>query len=243
MIIDPATHLPRAIELAADPAGFGDKVPGSSAAQEVRIGWRSGPISTDAPDPSAFETKPPRGYSQVEAVQVPPEKRAADAGKPSATHPLLGQPAPEFRFEILESADKTRPIDKDALKGRVVLLDFWTPYCGPCVQRLPELDGLMAAYKKADDVAIIALDVEHWGDERAALRRRILTIFKQTGVDPISKGPVGLVGIDTKDEIRPLFQVQGVPSVMILDKEGIVRFYRVGAVDVGELNTVIDRLR
>jgi len=82
LAIDPETRLPRAIDLKADPAQFADKVPGATAAQTVRIAWLSGPVSTEPLDPSVFQTVPPQGHTQVEAVQVPPEKRQGPPEKP-----------------------------------------------------------------------------------------------------------------------------------------------------------------
>jgi thiol-disulfide isomerase/thioredoxin len=237
LTIDPDTRLLTAIDLAVDPDSLGEKVPGGQAPSGITVGWRSGEASTEPAGDDAFKLGTPKGLAKVEAVQVPPERRAADAKK--AAHPLIGQPAPEFAFVVLDGPDKTRPINKQNLEGKVVVIDFWATWCGPCLKKLPELKQLMAKYKDAKDVAVIALNIEGRDDEPAALRRKVESTLKQHEPEVLEQGPGGLLGLDTRMALAASFQVNAIPTAAILDRTGVVRYYEVGG---GSLEALIEQV-
>jgi thiol-disulfide isomerase/thioredoxin len=64
---------------------------------------------------------------------------------------LPGQPAPEIKF-TWSSRDDLKTLS--ALKGKVVILDFWATWCGPCVASFPDMRELVAHYKDRDVVVV-----------------------------------------------------------------------------------------
>ena len=61
-----------------------------------------------------------------------------------ATDPLIGQKAPEFQTQFLNE-EEFKLSDQ---KGKVVILDFWATWCGPCVRALPELQKATSSFNK-----------------------------------------------------------------------------------------------
>src|SRR5215831_3886047 len=72
-------------------------------------------------------------------------------------------PAPRFRVTDLEG----KPISLDEAKGKIVLLNFWATWCGPCRAEIPDLVELQKKYK--DQLQIIALATDE--DEPSEVKR------------------------------------------------------------------------
>jgi thiol-disulfide isomerase/thioredoxin len=117
--------------------------------------------------------------------------------------------APPFSVTTLDEQRLTL----DDLKGKVVLLDFWATWCGPCRQATPGLKGLHAKYKNRPFVIVgVSLDYEP-----APLR----TYVKDNAMEWPQY-------YDRNRAITKLFGVKPVPTYVLIDHEGIVRATREG---------------
>jgi thiol-disulfide isomerase/thioredoxin len=105
------------------------------------------------------------------------------------------------------------PLDLSALRGRVVYLDFWASWCGPCRQSFPWMESMQKAYE-AQGLTVLAIDVDH---DRADADR-FLKIFH----------PDFEIRFDPYGSWAEEFKVSGMPTSVIIDRHGAVRFTHVG---------------
>lgn len=130
-----------------------------------------------------------------------PADQAADIA-PGVTAPA---------FQLMSSTGK--PISLADLKGQVVLINFWASWCGPCRQEMPILDQLYHSYKEAGFM-MIGVNVEP--NARDAEK-----FLKGTPVSfPIL--------FDPHSQVSSLYQVSGMPSTVIVDRNGKVRYVHHG---------------
>ena len=132
---------------------------------------------------------------------------AVQGQRPSAGMP--GTPAPEIGLHD----DRGALVRLTDLKGHVVLIDFWASWCLPCKTSFPKLDALYRdLHPRGLDVLAINVD-ERPGDATAFLQR-------QPHVMPVL--------FDPKGQAPQAFAVRGMPTSVILDRAGIIRFTHVG---------------
>ena len=105
------------------------------------------------------------------------------------------------------------PVDLTSLRGRVVYLDFWASWCGPCRQSFPWMERMKTNYE-ALGLAIVAVNVD--GDRADA--DKFLHQFH----------PTFDVRFDPKGELAELYKVQGMPSSVLIDRHGVMRFMHLG---------------
>ena len=117
-----------------------------------------------------------------------------------------GNPFPEFSVKDLEG----KPLGLAAMKGKVVLIDFWATWCGPCVAELPHV---LKAYEKhhAQGFEIIGISL----DKEKAQLTSFLTREKMTW-------PQHLDGEDPKASLAAKYGIESIPSTFLLDREGKV---------------------
>ncbi len=121
-------------------------------------------------------------------------------------------PAPDFKLTSLDG----KPLTLAAFQGKVVFLNFWATWCGPCRAEVPDFVALQEKYK--DHLQIIGLDVDD--DDTAEIQKYV----KETGIDY----PVAM----TPDDLRVQYGgIPALPTSFILDTEGRVVQKHVGYTD------------
>jgi len=114
---------------------------------------------------------------------------------------LVGQP-----FELKGTTIDGKPFDLASLKGKVVLVDFWATWCGPCRREMPHVKELYEKHGgKGFDVVGISLDEDQ---EALAAYLEENAIRWET-----------LAGDGTQD-LAEKYGVRGIPTMMLVDKEG-----------------------
>jgi len=151
--------------------------------------------------------------------QTSAESPAATAAVSPATAALTQGPVPGAGIKIVLS-DKPLPlpvfsltdldgrvIDQSAWKGKVVLLNFWATWCGPCRAEIPDLINLQSKYK--DQLVIVGLSVDE-GKNAAADVKKFVT-------DHQMNYPVAIVD----EKIEKLFGgISSIPSTFVLNTDG-----------------------
>jgi thiol-disulfide isomerase/thioredoxin len=142
----------------------------------------------------------------------------------AAVAPLAsGAPAPTFQLDSAEG----KAVDLSGLKGRVIMINFWASWCGPCRKEMPILEQLNKQYR-SKGLTLIGVNVEP--DSKAALNW-----LKETPVSfPIL--------FDTDSRVSKLYQVAGMPNTVIVDRRGTVRYIHRGY-QAGAENEYLDQIR
>jgi thiol-disulfide isomerase/thioredoxin len=137
-----------------------------------------------------------------------------------------GQPAPPFDLAGLGpdgKPDGTR-VRSDALEGRVVVLEFWATWCGPCLKSLPQLDR--AARGWGDRVVTIAVNLDN--PVKAG------EIFKAAG------WRLTLAASDEETATR--YSVESLPHAVVIGADGVVRLVARGGGAVRDVEQAVARL-
>jgi len=111
------------------------------------------------------------------------------------------------------SARPASPPDLTELRGRVVYLDFWASWCGPCRLSFPWMETMKRTYA-AQGLEVVAVDL----DTNRTDADKFLNQFH----------PTFDVRFDPKGDLAELYKVQGMPSSVLIDRHGVTRFTHVG---------------
>lgn len=148
---------------------------------------------------------------------VPPEwaeKRETfltSAPRQDAAMELIGKEAPSLEVPLLDGTQ----FNLASVKGqKIVILDFWTTWCGPCVMALPILAEVAELYKDRG-VVFVAVNIEGVGpaEVQSFVDRKELDIN---------------VGVDEKQLAAGSYRVGPIPQTVIVGKEGVVQTVHLG---------------
>ncbi|HEU5118616.1 MAG TPA: TlpA disulfide reductase family protein, partial [Isosphaeraceae bacterium] len=220
MYVDPETRLVRRMELVVPDEAIQSKAPTETTLSNFSAVWNSGAIEAgEAPKAETFAFNPPADYTRI----TPAEAMKAAGGK----SPLVGKEAPEFSLTVLKGTNQTKTVSKADLAGKVVLLDFWATWCGPCREELPEIQKLTESLAKdhPDKVAVIAVSEDRTPDD-APLRDLVEASLKKLNV-ALAPG-VGQVALDPDQAVGEAFSVTGLPTIVLIDPKGVIQRVQVG---------------
>lgn len=142
------------------------------------------------------------------------EKAAIAHKRQELVQTMLNQSAPLFSLKNL----KGETVSLTDLKGKVVVVDFWATWCGPCKASFPGMQMAVNQHKEDPAVAFVFVDSwENTGDK-----------LKNAGDFINSKGYTFNVLMDNDDKVIGDFGVSGIPTKFIIDKNGRIRFKAIG---------------
>ncbi len=125
--------------------------------------------------------------------------------------PLVGKAAPHFELPQLHRPDAR--FSANDMRGKVWMLNVWASWCAACREEHP----VLVALAKAGTIPIIGLNYKDKREEGIAWLARFGDPYLLSAYDELGK-----VGID--------YGVYGVPETYVIDKQGVIRYKRIGVV-------------
>ncbi|MBC7834818.1 MAG: TlpA family protein disulfide reductase [Phycisphaerales bacterium] len=171
-------------------------------------------------------TQPPKesDKKQAPSTKTQPEKEAVKEGikRPAPAKggaPAVGDTAPDWTLNDAEGS----PHKLSDYKGKVVVLDFWATWCGPCVKAMPSVQRLHEKYK---DKGVKVFGVNTWekGDAPKFMKDKGFTY----GL--LMKG----------DDVAKAYGVNGIPTFYVIGHDGKVVFHEVGKPEDAKITKAID---
>ena len=127
-----------------------------------------------------------------------------------ASHAVgIREEAPDFTLKSLDGSN----LRLEEYRGQVVLINFWASWCGPCRQEMPLLDRLHHRY---EDTGFAVLGVNVEGEVAPAQK-----IVDKTNVTfPVL--------IDEKQKVSEMYSLEAMPSTVVVDRDGVIRYIHLG---------------
>lgn len=122
---------------------------------------------------------------------------------------MVGKPAPDFTLELLNG----KSFQLSRRKGKVVVLDFWATWCGPCIQAMPQVDRVVDEFKD-QQVELVAVNLQETPD-------KIKSTLERLKLDPA-------VALDIDGVVATRYAATAIPQTVIVDRDGNVARLFVG---------------
>lgn len=147
---------------------------------------------------------------------------------------MLDEKAPSFSLRVLNG----NMVSLEDLKGKVVILDFWATWCGPCKASFPAMKSAINRYAADSSVVFLFIDCM----ERVKDPSGMISSFLKKNEYPFK------VLMDSESFVADQYGIKGIPNKIIIDKNGVIRFRIVGFEDgndaaVEKLSAMIEEVR
>lgn len=189
---------------------YGDR--GGMAMQQTMV-FETASVSVNAAvDEKLFAFTPPEGVTVVNQMEkvVNPES-------------LTGDPAPDVTFTDLDG----NPVRLADFRGKVVFLDIWATWCGPCKIEMPHIQALHKELSPGGEVVFLAASSEPAATIKPFIQKAGYT-FKVVRI--------------SQTDAAERFNASNIPAGFVIDREGVIRAHMVGAQSEQGLRDALGRV-
>ncbi|MGA2264078.1 MAG: TlpA disulfide reductase family protein [Acidobacteriota bacterium] len=134
--------------------------------------------------------------------------RQSNTPRPDEALDIIGKPAPHFQLRDLNG----QLVSLDDFKGKVVMLDFWATWCGPCRETMPVLEKMQQEHPH--DFTLLAVNL---GDPADQVTPYVRAQNIQTRML-----------LDTDQNVGSAYGITSIPVQFVIDKKGILRYRQLG---------------
>ncbi len=117
--------------------------------------------------------------------------------------------APSFALKNM----KGQNVSLDSYRGKVVVLNFWTKTCGPCLQEMPEIADLTRILAPKDDVSVLTISTDDGPDD---VRDTLKSVLRE-------EPPFAVLFDPESSIVGSKFGTHLYPETWIIDKQGVIR--------------------
>ena len=149
----------------------------------------------------------------------PKDKLVEELQIPGAAPSFVGKPAVDFQLKDVNG----EPVRLSELRGRVVVLDFWATWCGPCRRELPTINKLAAEFKP-HNVMVLGIN-----DEGGSTVKNFNKKYQYTFTTLE----------DASGKVHRAYVARAIPSVFVIGKDGVIVKHFVGAREEAQLRAGI----